>query len=73
MAAHYEWMFSTGNPVEVLHEGDEVHGAEEPVSEELALVFGTDNGAIIEGSRDELLEMLERAKTMLASPWPCQH
>jgi hypothetical protein len=67
MAAHWEWLEAEMCPNGLLVEGEEVHGYDEPVSAPLALVFGPDNGAIIEGSYEELMAMLDRARRLLDS------
>jgi hypothetical protein len=67
VSAHYEWLTARGNPAELLRKGDEIHGYDEPVTEDLALVFGDDNGAIIEGSKDELLAMLNLCRQLVES------
>jgi hypothetical protein len=66
-----EWLNATQEPAALLTNGTFVHKYPEPVSEPLAIQFGADDGAVIEGTREELLAMLDRArKAVEATPQP---
>jgi len=66
----YEWLSATSEPAALLVAGDELRNYDIPVTEPFALLFGAEDGAVIEGTRDELLDMLDRARQLLVSqPW----
>lgn len=51
-----------GHPVEILTRGDRIYKQDEPVTTAFALYFAPDgDGALILGSRDELVAMLDNA------------
>lgn len=65
MSSRYEWLYAVTEPVEVMVKGEYVPTYDEPITEPLALRFGVDDGAIIEGTHEELVAMLERARVAL--------
>jgi len=69
-----EWMAATDTPVEILTRGDRIYKQDEPVTTAFALYFAPDgDGALILGTRDELVAMLDNARTrLLATPEPAQ-
>jgi len=60
-----EWLTAKDEPVAVLPEGTYIHKYPEPVKHPLAIQFGQNDGAIIEGSATDLLVMLERARRLV--------
>ena len=66
----YEWLTAANEPAALLVAGDELSNYDIPVTEPFALLFGGEDGAVIEGTREELLAMLDRARQLLVgSGW----
>ena len=64
-----EWLHANREPAAILTKGTFYGKYPEPVTEPLAIQFGMDDGAIIEGTATDLLAMLERARRLvLATP-----
>ena len=61
-----EWLRAPAQPAAILAEGDYLPRYSEPVTEPLAVLFSSDGeGAVIEGTREELLAMLERTRKLV--------
>lgn len=67
MSSSIEWLEVENAPVRILKRGDYVDTHPEPIGRPLAIRFGFDNGSVIEGSREELLAMLESARLLIES------
>lgn len=65
MSYRTEWFDAARTSVEVLSHGAEIQGSEEPVEREVAVHFGADTGAVIEGSLREVRELIASALTQL--------
>jgi len=66
-----EWLSAAQEPAAILTNGTFLRKYPEPVTEPLAIQFGAEDGAVIEGTREELLAMLDRArKAVEATPQP---
>lgn len=61
MSYRTEWFEASNTGVEVLPHGTEFPGCDEPVTGEVAVHFHGDTGAVIEGTRDRLRELLTSA------------
>lgn len=65
-----ECIAAANEPVAVLTEGTYVHKYPEPVAFPFAIQFGQNEGAIIGGTKAELLTMLERARKLVLAITP---
>lgn len=65
MSYRTEWFAANQTGVEILAEGTEFIGCDEPVTGEVAVHFAGDTGVIIEGSRAELHTLLNAALASL--------
>jgi hypothetical protein len=68
-----EWLIATREPAAILTEGTFIHKYPEPVTQPLAIQFGQDDGAVIEGTATDLLAMLERARQLVLNQRACMH
>jgi hypothetical protein len=68
-----EWIGAHNEPFAILTEGTYVNKYPEPVITPFAIQFGQHEGAIILGTRSELLAMLERAQQLLLKATESKH